>query len=533
MRLSEQALMGMACLIFLIQALILFWQHKLNTMFRGIQWWIAGSLTIAIGVLCLAPGEETMLYYLVFAGHPLMVLGQIFIYVGVVRFVEKKENNLRLMVFYVLFILAYALRIWDGKCLSAGDFLYYVAMGLIMALSAYRLQAEMAQKIGKARHFVAGVFVLCALLLFTTAIQRGVMPGVNTYPAQDGFLDIGLAILIMGSQLWSFGLVVLIGQRLLVDVNLEKEKMQVIFRTIPDGIFITRISDGLIIDVNPGFSMITGFSHEESVGKRTIELGLWVNPGERQKFLNVIMENGFCENREVIFCRRGGKKFLGMISSKVIQLYGVPHIISSIHDITERKMREKKIQDLIKQLELEKESAQQNSVTDSLTGLMNRRFFDEELKKEYYRLKRSGGSLSLIMLDIDFFKKFNDTYGHVAGDECLRRMGKRFAELVGRQQDTIARYGGEEFVVILPETEGEGAMSMAEKIRMAVEEMQIPNEKSEISPYVTVSLGVITVYANWMEEPEQIVELADKALYEAKINGRNRVAEGHLTTFPI
>ena len=533
MRLSEQALIGMACLIFLIQALILYWQHKVNTMFRGIQWWIAGSLTIALGVLCMAPVREELLHGLVLVGHPLMLLGQMFIYVGVVRFVDKKENYQRLIVCYLLFLLAYGLRIQDRCCLSAGNFLYDTGMGLVMLLTAYRLQSGMAQKIGKSRHFMAGVFVVSAILLFILAIRGGVMPGPLDYPAQDGFLDLSLAVLIMASQLWSFGFAILIGQRLLVEVNLEKEKMQVVFRTIPDGILITRIPDGKIVDANPGFAAITGFSNEETVGKRTVELGLWANLGERQKFLDVIMDKGACENRETVFSRKGGKKFLGVISSKIIQLYGVPHIISSIHDITERKMREKKIQDLIKQLELEKESAQQISVTDSLTGLMNRRFFDEELKKEYYRLKRSGGSLSLIMLDIDFFKKYNDTYGHVAGDECLRILGRRFAELVVRQQDTIARYGGEEFVVILPETESEGALAMAEKIRQAVEEMQIPNEKAEISPYVTVSLGVITVYANWLEEPEQVVELADKALYEAKINGRNRVVEGHLTTFPI
>jgi len=195
-----------------------------------------------------------------------------------------------------------------------------------------------------------------------------------------------------------------------------------------------------------------------------------------------------------------------------------------VRDITERKLAEQKIKELVQQLEIEKNIAQHNSITDSLTGLANRRYFDEALRTEFSRSKRSGSTLSLIMLDVDYFKKFNDSYGHLAGDDCLRQIGTTLKAIVARAPDIVARYGGEEFVVILPETVAPGAEALAERIREAIEALAIPHSASDTSDFVTVSLGVVTVYTTSLESPEQVVALADEAMYCAKNGGRNRIA---------
>ncbi|AFM40650.1 diguanylate cyclase (GGDEF) domain-containing protein [Desulfosporosinus acidiphilus SJ4] len=195
-----------------------------------------------------------------------------------------------------------------------------------------------------------------------------------------------------------------------------------------------------------------------------------------------------------------------------------------IRDITERKRAEQKIQALFQQLEIEKNAAQLNSITDSLTGLANRRYFDEALRTEFFRLKRSGSTLSLIMLDVDYFKSFNDSYGHLAGDNCLRQIGTTLKTIAGRAPDIVARYGGEEFAIILPETEYNGTETLAERIRKAVEDLGIPHTASYTAEYVTVSIGVVTVYTTELSLPEQVVALADDALYSAKKRGRNRIA---------
>jgi diguanylate cyclase (GGDEF)-like protein len=174
-------------------------------------------------------------------------------------------------------------------------------------------------------------------------------------------------------------------------------------------------------------------------------------------------------------------------------------------------------------LEIEKKTGQMNANTDSLTGLANRRYFDEVLDKEVYRYKRSGSPLSLIMLDVDYFKKYNDTYGHLAGDNCLRLIGTTLKTVAGRIADSTARYGGEEFVALLPDTDLEGASALAERIRTAVETLAIPHSASSISKNVTVSLGVATMHTELLSSPEQFIGLADEAMYDAKKGGRNRV----------
>lgn len=178
---------------------------------------------------------------------------------------------------------------------------------------------------------------------------------------------------------------------------------------------------------------------------------------------------------------------------------------------------------MVKKLEIERNTAQLNSITDSLTGLFNRGYFDKTLRVEFARLMRSGSVLSLIMLDIDHFKKFNDSYGHLVGDRCIQMIAMTLKNSVGRASDIVARYGGEEFIVILPETDKNGARDLGEAMRKAIESLAIPHETSETSPYVTVSVGILTASPTALASPDQALKLVDEALYHAKANGRNQV----------
>lgn len=163
------------------------------------------------------------------------------------------------------------------------------------------------------------------------------------------------------------------------------------------------------------------------------------------------------------------------------------------------------------------------AITDSLTDLANRRYFDEVLKNEFNRAARLEHPLSLIMLDIDFFKSFNDGYGHVAGDSCLKQVAYTIRACLQRPADFVARYGGEEFACILPNTDLEGAVAIAEKIRSSIENLNIPHRNSNTADYITISLGVFTVTDYSKNLPAEIVAEADKMLYKAKENGRNQV----------
>ncbi|NLF96042.1 MAG: diguanylate cyclase [Candidatus Riflebacteria bacterium] len=159
--------------------------------------------------------------------------------------------------------------------------------------------------------------------------------------------------------------------------------------------------------------------------------------------------------------------------------------------------------------------------TDPLTELFNHRYFQETLSHEFTRAKRYTKPLSLMLIDIDFFKKFNDTYGHLVGDKVLRHVAAVFKNSVREQIDTVARYGGEEFAVILPETSIEGASRFAERIRAAVEESRVIDENRELA--VTLSIGVACTSITSCEKPSDLIEASDLALYKAKDTGRNRV----------
>ena len=177
------------------------------------------------------------------------------------------------------------------------------------------------------------------------------------------------------------------------------------------------------------------------------------------------------------------------------------------------------------QLEQHNIELQHLSSQDGLTGIPNRRRFDEFLDEEWRRATREkdGTEISLIMIDIDYFKIYNDSYGHQAGDDCLKKVAWSLNKCVHRATDLIARYGGEEFVCVLVNTPLEGAMTLAKNMRQAIEDCNLAHNHSEVADRVSISLGVSTMIPTQENSPENIIKIADDALYEAKRTGRNQV----------
>lgn len=191
-------------------------------------------------------------------------------------------------------------------------------------------------------------------------------------------------------------------------------------------------------------------------------------------------------------------------------------LVGFMFDISERKRMEEELLTLNRKLEA-------LSLQDGLTGVANRRLFDQTLKAEWFRSMRDSQPLSLVLLDIDYFKQYNDRYGHLQGDDCLIKVAQALNAIPMRSTDLFARYGGEEFVLLLPKAALDSAVEIAEKCRGTVLGLAIPHESSGAAGTVTVSIGVASVIPAQDSEPESLFAEADRMLYRAKESGRNRV----------
>ncbi len=203
-------------------------------------------------------------------------------------------------------------------------------------------------------------------------------------------------------------------------------------------------------------------------------------------------------------------------AASLLTLDGTPGIVVQFKDITDRKIAEAALEEansaLVRMARL-----------DSLTQLANRRVFDETMKTEWCRLAREQKQLALVLCDIDCFKQYNDTYGHQAGDECLRQVSRVLGDCARRSGDLVCRYGGEEFIFLLPSTCLEGGARFAERVRQRVEALALAHRSSSALPMVTLSLGVAACIPQPDKSPDALVKAADEALYQAKELGRNRV----------
>jgi diguanylate cyclase (GGDEF)-like protein len=184
---------------------------------------------------------------------------------------------------------------------------------------------------------------------------------------------------------------------------------------------------------------------------------------------------------------------------------------------------QRKLVETTRKLDAANRELQRLSTTDGLTGIANRRMFDELLSREWRRCLRAGKPLALVMVDVDFFKQYNDTYGHQAGDACLQAVAKQLARSAPRASDVAARYGGEEFALILGDTEMDGAVWVANYIRQNVAALKLPHKQSAFK-HVTVSCGVATILPSDKASAQTLIQAADHALYLAKERGRDRVA---------
>ena len=291
----------------------------------------------------------------------------------------------------------------------------------------------------------------------------------------------------------------------------QAERLRTIVNNMAEGLLIIE-ADGRIQFTNPACDKYLGYQENELAGRAISEL---LNPLVAQEYLEYFARYAASPEmahshgtREVIIRHRNGSSVCMDLTLTPMYLRQ-PLFIGLLHDITHHKQSE--------------DALQRAAMVDPLTQIANRRHFDTVLDKEWQRSMRSGQPLSLVVLDVDHFKLYNDTLGHPAGDSCLQQVAAAIASHALRPTDLAARYGGEEFVLLFAETGAETAAMMAEAIRAHIESLRIPHPRSTTSQWLTVSIGVATIHPHQLDNTESLFVAADRAMYVAKEGGRNQV----------
>ncbi len=252
-------------------------------------------------------------------------------------------------------------------------------------------------------------------------------------------------------------------------------------------------------------------------GINGIEACRYIKASERYRDIPIIMVTSVDKVESLQKAlESGATDYISKPVNKVELLARVRSALRLKEEMDKRKARERELEERNRLLE-------RLSFLDGLTEIPNRRYFDESLPQEWKRASREGYPVALIMVDIDYFKLFNDLYGHQQGDHCLKSVAGALHCALKRPADFVARYGGEEFIAVLPNTDAQGAQTVAESMRTQVAELAIPHAHSTISDCVSISLGVVAAKSQPGSGPRELIDVVDEALYKAKRGGRNQV----------
>jgi len=286
----------------------------------------------------------------------------------------------------------------------------------------------------------------------------------------------------------------------------QADRLRMIVNSMDQGLLIVE-DCGRIQYANPACDRYLGYQPDELVGRPLADLLERGDAREPGGCVDV-KELGGHGTREVLIRHRdGGLRAMDLTMTPMHADDGL--FVALLHDISHHKQSE--------------DALQRAAMLDPLTNLANRRHFDAFLDKEWQRASRSAQPLSLVVLDVDHFKLYNDALGHAAGDTCLQKVARVLQDHAARSTDLAGRYGGEEFVLLFAETPLDAATRLAAMIRAAIEDLQVPNPRSPTSPWLTVSVGVATIVPTQLDEIENLFVCADRAMYAAKAGGRNRV----------
>jgi diguanylate cyclase (GGDEF)-like protein/PAS domain S-box-containing protein len=354
----------------------------------------------------------------------------------------------------------------------------------------------------RSRNSTSAIIMLSAIDDSRQSVEA-LKQGADDYLLRDGLTADGLRRAIRGA---------VHTRALEKQLQGQRDRLQLFFRLVDqssDALLVVDGADRRLIEVNSATALHFGYRQGELLGSDYRDHPLFESAREG---LDSLADENASVDQVRFECDlrcRDGRLVPVELNGKRIHIGNKSYVVAMIRDVSSRRALESHLR--------------RQSLVDNLTGVDNRRAFDRRLEAEWSRASRVMAPIALLMIDVDHFKAYNDSLGHVAGDDCLRSVAQTLQHVFRRAGDHLSRYGGEEFAGLIAHADLDGALRTASAALEAIREMRLPHPASPAAPYVTVSIGVAVQLVEAAQHPSTLIQRADEALYQAKRTGRNRI----------
>ena len=335
----------------LMQIVVFFYQYKANKEVEGPGWWLLWSAAEMLGfIIILLRAIPFLTFPIIVIQNLVLLIGPFFIYIGIVKFLGKKVNYRLLLYTFLTFSVIHFYYIFVDDNIEIRSVNISLFFALISFFTAYQIIKYSTKSIRLTANINAVVFLIHVGIFIARAviIVKGASVDNVFSPSLANYIPYFDALIV--SLMWTFGFIMMLNQKLNAGITEAKTHFELIFKTSPDAIIITRFEDGKITDCNEGFTRITGYTRDEFIGNDTLSLPLWENPAERDRMLQIVTQKGYCENFELFFRHKKGYTCTGLLSARTLKLNGETHLLGVVRDISERKAAEEEIKSKNEQL---------------------------------------------------------------------------------------------------------------------------------------------------------------------------------------
>lgn len=324
-----------------LQFVVLTIQYLLNRSRPGLGWWLCATACGALGFAVNILRDHPVLGpFCILAGNVFFIGGYCSILFGTRRFFGRPAGLGPMLAFWAFLVFVAAFFIWADECLDCRWVNASLGVGLLSLITARDFLRFRNTDHQVAATFLAATFVLNAAFFVARGLQPIFGPAIGDFFTPSGMQVATYLVTLISTSLWTYGFIILLNQRLLAENREAIRNMELIFNTSPDAVAITRLRDSIFVRVNDGFTAIIGTGRENVIGRSTVDMGVYADPADRERIIAALHASGRCDNLEALFVRPDGTRVMGMVSAKIIDLGGEPHVLSVIRDITERKRAE-------------------------------------------------------------------------------------------------------------------------------------------------------------------------------------------------